>query len=304
MTSQTSFWPTAQHDTLELWADKESTPENLAVGQAQDLPGHEKIYLGPAGWQGQDREGVRHQESGADCLCATPRQQQAGAGRSRAQPARCSVCGEVPGAQALPHTRWSCSRSRAQCSAVKMGQIISGESSAQTRALHLLCPCAEKSSAWNVSVAIINTRTFLFSQSCLSVRKMPQKACAVQGMESYCVRAFAEALEAIPYTLAENAGLNPIEIVTDLRNRHANGEKAAGINVRRNTVSDMLQENVVQPLLVTTSAIELATECVRMILKVYLLPILKLLLFLLEASHPQRPVIMTCIHALLQKNSI
>ena len=90
----------------------------------------------------------------------------------------------------------------------------------------------------------------------------------VQGMESYCVRAFAEALEAIPYTLAENAGLNPIEIVTDLRNRHANGEKAAGINVRRNTVSDMLQENVVQPLLVTTSAIDLATECVRMILKV------------------------------------
>lgn len=87
-------------------------------------------------------------------------------------------------------------------------------------------------------------------------------------MESYCVRAFAEALEAIPYTLAENAGLNPIEIVTDLRNRHANGEKAAGINVRRNCVSDMLQENVVQPLLVTTSAIDLATECVRMILKV------------------------------------
>ena len=90
----------------------------------------------------------------------------------------------------------------------------------------------------------------------------------MQGMESYCVRSFAEALEAIPYTLAENAGLNPIEIVTDLRNRHANGEKAAGINVRRNTVSDMLQENVVQPLLVTTSAIDLATECVRMILKV------------------------------------
>jgi len=87
-------------------------------------------------------------------------------------------------------------------------------------------------------------------------------------MESYCVRAFAEALEAIPYTLAENAGLNPIEIVTELRNRHVNGEKAAGINVRKNCVSDMLAENVVQPLLVTTSAIDLATECVRMILKV------------------------------------
>lgn len=89
-----------------------------------------------------------------------------------------------------------------------------------------------------------------------------------QGMESYCVRAFAEALEVIPYTLAENAGLNPIQIVTELRNRHAGGEAAAGINVRRNAVSNMLEENVVQPLLVTTSAINLATECVRMILKV------------------------------------
>ena len=52
-------------------------------------------------------------------------------------------------------------------------------------------------------------------------------------MESYCVRAFAEALEVIPYTLAENAGLNPIQIVTELRNKHASGMKAAGINVRR-----------------------------------------------------------------------
>ena len=55
----------------------------------------------------------------------------------------------------------------------------------------------------------------------------------LQGMESYCVRAFAEALEVIPYTLAENAGLNPIQIVTELRNKHASGMKAAGINVRR-----------------------------------------------------------------------
>eukprot|EP00891_Asterochloris_glomerata_P008829 jgi/Astpho2/8829/fgenesh1_pm.00129_%23_7_t len=90
----------------------------------------------------------------------------------------------------------------------------------------------------------------------------------LQGMESYCVRAFAEALEVIPYTLAENAGLNPIQIVTELRNKHASGMKAAGINVRRSTVSDMLQEDVVQPLLVTSSAINLACECVRMILKI------------------------------------
>ena len=51
---------------------------------------------------------------------------------------------------------------------------------------------------------------------------------APQGMESYCVRAFAEGLEIIPYTLAENAGLNPIEIVTELRNHHANGRRHHG----------------------------------------------------------------------------
>jgi T-complex protein 1 subunit delta len=72
----------------------------------------------------------------------------------------------------------------------------------------------------------------------------------------------------IPYTLAENAGLNPIQIVTELRNRHANGEINTGINVRKGVVTNILDENVVQPLLVSTSAISLAAECVRMILKI------------------------------------
>ncbi|KAJ2335914.1 T-complex protein 1 subunit delta, partial [Coemansia sp. RSA 2671] len=80
--------------------------------------------------------------------------------------------------------------------------------------------------------------------------------------------AFAEAVEVIPTTLAENSGLSPISIVTDLRNRHAKGEKSSGINVRKGTISDMLRENVVQPLLVSTSAIELSTETVRMLLKI------------------------------------
>ena len=53
------------------------------------------------------------------------------------------------------------------------------------------------------------------------------------GMEQYCFRAFAEALDIIPFTLAENAGLNPISTVTELRNRHAQGEQTAGINVRK-----------------------------------------------------------------------
>ncbi|GAB2215623.1 hypothetical protein Drorol1_Dr00020012 [Drosera rotundifolia] len=99
-------------------------------------------------------------------------------------------------------------------------------------------------------------------------RQLGAWAKVLHGMESYCVRAFAEALEVIPYTLSENAGLNPITIVTELRNRHAQGEINAGINVRKGQITNILEENVVQPLLVSTSAITLATECVRMILKI------------------------------------
>ena len=82
------------------------------------------------------------------------------------------------------------------------------------------------------------------------------------------MRAFAEAMEVVPYTLAENAGLDAIHVVTELRNKHAEGEKAAGINVRKGKVTNILEENVLVPLLVHTSAVSLATECVRLILKI------------------------------------
>merc|ERR1719446_185210 len=88
------------------------------------------------------------------------------------------------------------------------------------------------------------------------------------GMQQYCVRQFAEALEVVPYTLAENAGLDAISVVTDLRNKHAAGDQTAGINVRRGTVTNILEENVVVPMLVHVSAVTLATECVRLILKI------------------------------------
>lgn len=88
------------------------------------------------------------------------------------------------------------------------------------------------------------------------------------GLQAVCYRAFAEALEIIPYTLAENAGLNPIGTITELRQKHANGEKNYGINIRKGSVTDMLQENVLHPLLVATSAVTLAAETARSILKI------------------------------------
>lgn len=63
-------------------------------------------------------------------------------------------------------------------------------------------------------------------------RMLSQYAQLLKGMEQYCFQAYADALEVIPTTLAENAGLNPIAIVTELRNRHAMGDTNAGINVR------------------------------------------------------------------------
>ncbi|KAF7457316.1 T-complex protein 1 delta subunit [Cryptosporidium felis] len=91
---------------------------------------------------------------------------------------------------------------------------------------------------------------------------------SLSGVKQICIRAYAQAFEVIPYTLAENAGLNPIEIVTQLRKKHMDGEIYAGINVRKAAVTDILKENVLQPLLVNLSSVKLATETVMMILKI------------------------------------
>lgn len=98
--------------------------------------------------------------------------------------------------------------------------------------------------------------------------KLKKWARGLGGVESICVEYYADALERVPYTLAENAGLNPIEIVTALRTAHVEGQKYAGINVKKGKISDMYEENVVQPLLVSISIIKMATETVRLILKI------------------------------------
>mmetsp|Transcript_60409 Transcript_60409/g.128039 ORF Transcript_60409/g.128039 Transcript_60409/m.128039 type:complete len:531 (-) Transcript_60409:45-1637(-) len=99
-------------------------------------------------------------------------------------------------------------------------------------------------------------------------QKLATWARSIGGVNAVCIEQFAEALELVPYTLAENAGMQPVEIVTKLRAAHAQGEKYAGINVKKGCISDIYQEKVVQPLLVSTSCISMATETVRMILKI------------------------------------
>eukprot|EP01006_Ploeotia_vitrea_P055975 TRINITY_DN68053_c13_g4_i1.p1 TRINITY_DN68053_c13_g4~~TRINITY_DN68053_c13_g4_i1.p1 ORF type:complete len:537 (+),score=333.46 TRINITY_DN68053_c13_g4_i1:150-1760(+) len=99
----------------------------------------------------------------------------------------------------------------------------------------------------------------------LRLSKLAQE---IGGMEGYCMQKYAEALEVIPYTLSENAGLHPMEIVTELRKQHVEGKRTSGINVRKGKITDILEENVVQPMLVTLSAIKLATELCTQILKI------------------------------------
>jgi thermosome len=88
------------------------------------------------------------------------------------------------------------------------------------------------------------------------------------GREQLAVRIFAEALEAIAVTLAENAGLDPIDILSELRSRHEKGETWAGIEVLEGKVQDMTKVNIFEPLSVKKQIIKSANEAASMILKI------------------------------------
>ena len=90
----------------------------------------------------------------------------------------------------------------------------------------------------------------------------------VPGREQLAVRIFAESLEAIAITLAENAGLDPVDILSELRSRHEKGETWAGIDVLAGKVQDMTKINVYEPLAVKKQIIKSATEAATMILKI------------------------------------
>ena len=90
----------------------------------------------------------------------------------------------------------------------------------------------------------------------------------VGGREQMAIEAFASALEIIPRTLAENAGLDPVTTLIELRKAHADGQSHAGINVYEGGVVDMKQANVVEPMRVVEHAIQSATETAIMILRI------------------------------------
>ncbi|XGI84656.1 thermosome subunit alpha [Halorutilales archaeon Cl-col2-1] len=91
---------------------------------------------------------------------------------------------------------------------------------------------------------------------------------SVGGREQLAVEAFADALEVIPHTLAENAGLDPIDSIVDLRSEHDAGNFSSGLDAYTGDIADMEEKGVVEPLRVKTQALESATEAAVMILRI------------------------------------
>jgi chaperonin GroEL (HSP60 family) len=103
----------------------------------------------------------------------------------------------------------------------------------------------------------------------LEVSRMLKKyAETLPGREQLAVKGFAEALEAVPITLTENAGLDPIDIISDLRARHEKGETWAGIEVNNGKTQDMARAGVYEPLSVKKQIVKSGTEASTMIMKI------------------------------------
>ena len=98
--------------------------------------------------------------------------------------------------------------------------------------------------------------------------RLREYAATVGGREQLAIEAFADSMEVIPKTLAENAGLDQIDSLVALRSQHEKGMKSAGLDMDTGEPVDMLKLGVVEPLRVKTQAINSAAEAAVMILRI------------------------------------
>ena len=98
--------------------------------------------------------------------------------------------------------------------------------------------------------------------------QLNEYADSFDGREQLAVKKYAEALESIPLTIAENAGMDPIDTIISLRAKQNSGQKAAGINARESKIGDMNSLNILEPLVVKEQIIKSATETACMILRI------------------------------------
>jgi thermosome len=99
-------------------------------------------------------------------------------------------------------------------------------------------------------------------------RALRDYAETLPGREQLAVRSFGEAMEIVPLALGENAGLDPVDLLLELRARHEKGEKWAGVDVFEGKIKDMSKLEVYEPLAVKKQTIKSATEAATMILRV------------------------------------
>jgi thermosome len=99
-------------------------------------------------------------------------------------------------------------------------------------------------------------------------RRLRDYADSVEGREQLAVESFADALELVPRTLAENAGLDSIDALVDLRAAHEEGDVSAGLNVFTGDVVDTLDAGVVEPAHAKTQAVSSAAEAANLVLKI------------------------------------
>jgi thermosome len=88
------------------------------------------------------------------------------------------------------------------------------------------------------------------------------------GREQLAIKKYAEALEVIPLTIAENAGMDPIDTMATLRSKQNQGQKWTGIDARNTKIADMMAINVLEPIIVKEQIIKSATEAACMILRI------------------------------------
>ena len=98
--------------------------------------------------------------------------------------------------------------------------------------------------------------------------QLNEYADSFDGREQLAVKQYAEALESIPLTIAENAGMDPIDTIISLRAKQNSGRKGTGINAREGKIGDMNSLNILEPLVVKEQIIKSATETACMILRI------------------------------------
>jgi len=89
-----------------------------------------------------------------------------------------------------------------------------------------------------------------------------------EGREQLAIKQYAEAFESIPLTIAENAGMDPIDTIITLRANQSNGKQTVGINAKEGKIGDMFRLDIVEPLVVKEQIIKSATEAACMILRI------------------------------------